>query len=86
MHIMVTTTVPVVIDEDVRERLERLAAENEENANRLVNAALRELLDYNEQLNASIARGLADAEAGRLMTTEELLRRLEERRKQRASR
>ncbi len=86
MNTMVTTTVPVAIDEDVRERLERLAAENEENANRLVNAALRELLDYNEQLNASIARGLADAEAGRLMTTEELLRRLEERRKQRASR
>lgn len=79
-----TTTVPVVIDEDVRERLERLAAENEENANRLVNAALRELLDYNEQLKASLARGLADADAGRLMTTDELLRRLEERRKRRA--
>lgn len=69
------------LDDDVRQGLERMAARSASSAAELANEALRDLVRHDEALNASIARGLSDLEAGRSMDTDELRRRLEERRR-----
>ena len=76
----------IELDEDVQEGLRRLAERSSRSPSELANAALRELVSYEERLHESIARGLADIEAGRVMDTDELRQRLAERRRRRAAR
>lgn len=75
---------PLAIDDDVREGLERMAERSARTPSDLANAVLRDLVHHDEELRASISRGLADVAAGRVMDTDELRRRLEDRRRRRA--
>lgn len=69
------------IDDDVADGLRRLAERKSADASRLANEALRDLIRYEDELSASIARGLDDIKAGRVKNTAELKQRLEERRR-----
>ncbi len=46
----------------------------------LANAALRDYVRYENQVGASIERGMADVEVGRVRSTEEVLSYLQEQR------
>lgn len=74
---MASTVLPIFLPDELRRRIERLATRDEKLASLFVETVLREALDYDEGLEASVARGLADVEAGRTLTTEELMQRIE---------
>lgn len=74
---MASTVLPIALPDELRRRIEKLAARNEKLASLFVESVLREALDYDEALHASVERGLADVEAGRTMTTEELTARID---------
>lgn len=76
---MASIVLPFTLSDDLRRRLEALAQRDEQLASRFVELVLREALDYEDAVKQSIDRGLADIEAGRTMTTEELERRIDER-------
>ncbi len=73
----------VLVDDDVRQRLHRVAQRSGQPIAELTNAALRDFLDDEEGLAASIERGIADADAGRVMTSEQVLSLLDKRRAER---
>lgn len=74
----------VMLDDDVQEELRRLAERSGRPVGVLANAALRDYLRHENQVGASIERGLADLEAGRARTTEEALAYLQEQRRERS--
>ncbi len=76
---MASIVLPFTLSDDLRRRLEELAQRDEQLASRFVELVLREALDYEDAMKQSIDRGLADIEAGRTMTNEELARRIDER-------
>ena len=68
---------PIRLSDDVRKRIEELAARNEHLTSTFVDEVLREALGFEEEAaQASVERGLADVAAGRL-STEELRLRIE---------
>ncbi len=71
----------VTLDHDVDEALHKLAERSGRPVDVLVNAALRDYVRYESQVDASIERGLADLGAGRTRTTDEVLAYLHDRRK-----
>lgn len=73
----------VMLDEDVQEELHKLAERSGRPLGVLANAALRDYVRYENQVGASIERGLADVEAGRARSTEEVLAYLQEQRRAR---
>jgi predicted transcriptional regulator len=73
----------VMLDEDVQEELRKLAERSGRPLGVLANAALRDYVRYENQVGASIERGLADVEAGRARSTEEVLAYLQEQRRAR---
>ncbi len=72
---------PMQLDDDVQEGLERMVERSGQGAVARANEALRELFRYEDRLGSSIERGIADIEAGRVMSTEELVRELADRRR-----
>jgi predicted transcriptional regulator len=62
----------VTLDEDVQEELRKLAERSGRPLEALANAALRDYVRYENQVGASIERGLADLEAGRTNTAEDV--------------
>jgi predicted transcriptional regulator len=64
---MGTEALPLMIDADVRARLERVAAEAGHSAADLAGAVLREFLDENDAYDAAIQEGIDDVEAGRVV-------------------
>jgi len=70
----------VTLDDDVQEELRKLAERSGRPVGALANAALRDYVRYENQVGASIERGLADLDGGRTRTTEEVLAFLEEQR------
>ncbi|MBA2540596.1 MAG: ribbon-helix-helix protein, CopG family [Deltaproteobacteria bacterium] len=74
----------VTLDEDVQEELRKLAERSGQPLGALANAALRDYVRYESQVGASIERGLADADAGRVRSTEEVLAYLQEQRRLRS--
>lgn len=76
---MASIVLPFTLSDDLRRRLEALAQRDEQLASRFVELVLREALDYEDAVKQSIDRGLADIDAGRTMSTQELARRIDER-------
>ena len=74
---MASTVLPIALPDELRRRIEALAARNEKLASLFVESVLREALDFDEGLRASVDRGLADVGAGRTMTTEALMERVD---------
>jgi len=70
----------LTLDEDVEEELRKLAERSGRPVGVLANAALREYVRYENQVGASIERGLADLDAGRTRTTDEVLAYLQDQR------
>ncbi len=70
----------VTLDDDVQEELRKLADRSGRPLGVLANAALRDYLRYENQVGASVERGLADLEGGRTRTTAEVLALLQEQR------
>jgi predicted transcriptional regulator len=71
----------VMLDDDVQEELRKLAARSGRPLDVLANAALRDYIKYENQVGASIERGLADVDAGRARSTEEALSYIREQRR-----
>ena len=76
----------VILDEDVEEQLRKLAERSGHPMNDIANAALRDYVRYENEVAASIERGLADLDAGRVRTTDEVVAYLQEQRAARARR
>lgn len=70
----------VTLDDDVQVELRKLAARSGRPLEALANAALRDYVRYENQVGASVERGLADLDASRSRTTDEVLALLQERR------
>lgn len=73
----------VKLDDDVQEELRKLAERSGRSLGALANDALRDFVRHENQVTASIARGVADLDAGRTRTTDEVLALLEQRRRAR---
>jgi predicted transcriptional regulator len=74
----------VTLDDDVQEELRKLSERSGRPLDVLANAALRDYARYENQVGASIERGLADVEAGHVRSTEEVLAYLQEQRRLRS--
>lgn len=74
----------VTLDDDVQEELRKLAERSGRPVGVLANAALRDYVRYENQVDVSIERGLADVEAGRVRSTEEVLAYIQEQRRLRS--
>lgn len=74
----------VTLDDDVQEELRKLAERSGRPLGVLANDALREYVRYENQVGASVERGLADVEAGRVRSTEGVLAYLQEQRRLRS--
>jgi predicted transcriptional regulator len=74
----------VKLDDDVREELRKLAERSGRSLGALANEALRDFVRHENEVVASIARGVADLEAGRTRTTDEVLALLEHQRRTRS--
>jgi len=70
----------VTLDEDVEKELRKLAERSGRPVDVLANAALRDYVRYENQVDASIEHGLADLDAGRARTTDEVLAYLQQQR------
>ena len=71
----------VTLDEDVHEELRKLAERSGRTMSVLANEALRDYVRYESNVAASIERGLADIEAGRVHSTEEVRAYVQEQRR-----
>lgn len=80
---MTTTSEPVLLDDDLQVELQQLAERSGAPARALANRALREYVRYENEVLASIEGGIADLEASRSRTTDEVLSFLAERRRAR---
>lgn len=69
---MSTETLPLLIDPDVRARLERVATDTGHTASALAGAVLRDFLDESDAYDAAIQAGIDDVEAGRVVSFEEV--------------
>ena len=69
---MSTEALPLLVDADIRVRLERVAAETGHSASALAGAVLRDFLDEDDAYVAAIQVGIDDVEAGRVISFEEL--------------
>lgn len=74
----------VTLDEDVENDLRKLADRSGRPLDELANAALRDYVRYENQVGESVQRGIADLDAGRTRTTEEVLSYLQEQRRARS--
>jgi predicted transcriptional regulator len=72
METMSTETLPLMIDAYICKRFERVAAQAGHNPSALANAVLRDFLDECDEYDAAIQAGIDDAEAGRLISFEEV--------------
>ena len=71
----------VTLDDDVQEELRKLSERSGRPLGVLANAGLRrDYARYENQVGASIERGLSDLEAGRIRTTDEVLAFVQEQR------
>ena len=71
------------LDEDVGDELRKLAERSGRPLGAVANAALRDYLRYENEVAASIERGIADIDAGRTRTTAEMLEHLHAQRRAR---
>ncbi len=69
-----------MLDDDVQEELRKLSESSGRPLGVLANDALRDFLRYERLVGAAIERGVADLDAGRTRTTDEVLAFLEEQR------
>lgn len=78
--VMGTPAESVKLDDDVHEELRKLSESSGQPLGVLANDALRDFLRYERAVGAAIERGVADLDAGRTRTTDEVLAFLEEQR------
>jgi predicted transcriptional regulator len=74
------------LDDDVHEELRKLAERAGRPLGTLANDALRDFVRYESHVAAAIDRGVADLEAGRMRTTDEVFALLEQQRLARTGR
>jgi predicted transcriptional regulator len=74
----------VTLDEDVQRELKKFADRMGQSVDAVANAVLRAYARAENDFVESVARGIADAEAGRVHTTAEVRAILEEQRRLRA--
>jgi predicted transcriptional regulator len=72
-------TQPLMIDEELRARLERVATERGHSASALAGAVLRDFLDEDEEFAAMVQVGIDDVEAGRVVEYDQVKRKIEAR-------
>jgi predicted transcriptional regulator len=77
---MGTPAESVKLDDDVHEELRKLSESSGRPLGALANDALRDFLRYERSVAAAIDRGVADLDAGRTRTTDEVLSFLEQQR------
>ena len=77
---MSTTTERVKLDNDVHKELRKLAERSGRPLGALANDASRHFVRYENQVVAAIDRGIADLDAGRTRTTEEVFALLDQQR------
>jgi predicted transcriptional regulator len=63
----------LTLDDDVQQESSRLAERSGRTVGTLANAGLRDYIRYETEVNASVERGVADLDAGRARTTDEVL-------------
>ena len=80
---METAAESVTLDDDVREDLRKLSEISGRPLGALANDALRDFLRYERSVAAAVDRGVADLDAGRARTTDEVLALLEDQRRAR---
>jgi predicted transcriptional regulator len=73
----------VTLDDDVGDDLRRLAERSGRPLDAVANAALRDYLRYENEVTASVERGIADLDGGRARTTPEILEHLRAQRRAR---
>jgi predicted transcriptional regulator len=78
---METAAESVKLDDDVHEELRKLSERSGRPLSALANDALRDFLRYEKLVAAAIDRGVADLDAGRARTTDEVLTILEAQRR-----
>jgi predicted transcriptional regulator len=83
---MSASAASVTLDDDVEQALRRLAERSGRAIGALANAALRDYVRYEDQVGASVDRGMADLEDGHTRTTEEVRAFLRAQRDARAGR
>lgn len=80
LSVMGSTAESVKLDEDVSEELRELSERSGRPLGVLANDALRDFLRYERSVAAAIDRGVADLDAGRTRSTDQVLAVLEEQR------
>lgn len=75
---MSTETLPLMVDADIRARLERVAAESGHSASALAGAVLRDFLDESDQFAAMVQVGIDEADAGELIDFDVVKARVQE--------
>lgn len=80
LSVMGSTAESVKLDEDVSEELRELSERSGRPLGVIANDALRDFLRYERSVAAAIDRGVADLDAGRTRTTDQVLAFLEEQR------
>ncbi|MDC3959068.1 CopG family ribbon-helix-helix protein [Polyangium jinanense] len=63
---------PLALDPELRERLERIAQAAGRSVSELAGAVLRDFIDENDRQLAAIDAGIAEADAGELLDFEEV--------------
>lgn len=72
-------TQPLMIDEELRARLERVATERGHSASALAGAVLRDFLDEDDEFAAMVQVGIDDVEAGRLVDYDQVKQKIQAR-------
>lgn len=78
-------TQPLMIDEDIRARLERVAAERGHSASKLAGAVLRDFLDEDDEFAKMVQVGIDQADRGELIDFEVVKDNLQQKLKQLAN-
>ncbi len=68
---MSSEALPLMVDADVRARLEKLAADTGRSVSELADGVLRRFIDDNERFVAEVQVGLAEADAGMFVDYDE---------------
>lgn len=72
-----STTLTIRVTQEVKDRLDRLAASTQRSKSFLAAEAIAKYVEHEAEIVLGIERGLADAEAGRLVPQDEAMARLE---------
>jgi predicted transcriptional regulator len=68
---------PITLPQSVIKRLEKLATNSRRSPDSIINAAVKERIEYEEWFDKQVAAGTADVKAGRVISYAEAVSKLE---------